>query len=108
MATPQITLVKAVSDTDAPPGTVLIYSVDYLSNGSAGAYNVVIVDEVPAPVIYQTGSAVGPGALIEFSHDSGASFDSSEAPPVTHIRWSFPAAFAPGNGGQVSFEALIP
>jgi uncharacterized repeat protein (TIGR01451 family) len=107
VATPAMTLVKAVSESSGPPGTLLTYTVTYLSNGSTPAYNVAIVDEVPPDTTYEPGSASGAGATIEFSHDGGASFDGSEAAPVTHVRWSFPAPLAPGETGQVSFEATI-
>jgi hypothetical protein len=108
VVTPALTLVKAVSDASAPPGTILSYTLNYLSSGTTTAYSVVIVDEIPAPAVYQAGSATGAGATIEFSHDGGSSFDGSEAAPVTHIRWSFAAPIAPGESGQVSFQALIP
>jgi len=107
VATPAMTLIKAVSDASGPPGTLLTYTVTYLSNGATPAYNVAIVDAVPDYTVYAAGSASGAGATIEFSHDGGASFDGSEAAPVTHLRWSFSAPLAPGDTGQVSFQAAI-
>jgi len=107
VATPAMTLVKAVSDNSGPPGTLLTYTVTYLSNGTTPAYNVAIIDEVPPNTVYEPGSAGGAGTTIEFSHDGGAGFDGSEAAPVTHIRWSFSAPLAPGDTGQVSFRATI-
>lgn len=107
VATPDMTLVKAVSDGSGPPGTLLTYTITYLSNGSTPAYNVAIVDPVPAETAYVSGSASGAGVTIEFSHDGGASFDGSDAAPVTHVRWSFSAPLAPGETGQVSFQATI-
>jgi len=108
IATPGITLVKAVSAPSAVPGDVLTYSVAYTSDGSTGAHNVVVVDEVPAPAVYVAGSATGAGATIAFSHDGGLTFDSSEAAPVTHVRFLFPAPMAPGASGTVTFEAFVP
>ena len=107
VATPALTLVKAVSDASGPPGTLMTYTVTWLSNGSTPAYNVAIIDPVPPETAYEPGSASGAGATIEFSHDGGHSFDGSEAAPVTHLRWSFPAPLAPGETGQVSFQAAI-
>jgi len=108
VATPGITLVKAVSAATAAPGDVLAYTVAYTSGGSTGAHNVVVVDEVPAAVAYVAGSATGAGATITFSHDGGTTFDASETVPVTHIRWTFAAPMAPGTSGSLTFQALVP
>ena len=51
---------------------------------------------------------LGPGALIEFSHDGGTSFDVSDAAPVTHVRWTFSTPLGVGSSGQVSYQAVIP
>jgi len=107
VATPGITLVKAVSAATAVPGDVLTYTVVYTSDGTTGAHNVVVVDEVPAAVAYVAGSATGPGATITFSHDGGVTFDASEAVPVTHVRWTFAAPLAPGASGTVTFQAVV-
>lgn len=107
VARPAITLVKTVSDATAAPGAPLTYAVAYTSDGAVEAHAVVLVDPLPAEVAYIPGSATGPGTLIEFSHDGGATWDTSEAAPVTHIRWSLVAPLAPGDGGTVSFQASI-
>ncbi len=108
VATPAVTLVKSVSTAEAVPGDVLSYVVSYTSTGSVDAYQVVVVDAVPPPCVYVPGSAAGAGAIVEFSHDGGASFDLSEAAPVTHVRFTLAAPLAPGSGGQVSFRARVP
>lgn len=108
VATPAVTLVKSVNAATAVPGDVLTYTVNYASNGSTDAYDVVLVDAVPMPGIYVAGSASGAGAAIAFSHDGGATFDASEAAPVTHVRWTFPTPLAPGMTGSVSFSAEVP
>ena len=107
VSTPNITLVKAVDRATAPPGSVLTYSVTYTSNGSAEAYNSVIVDTIPAFTVYQTGSATGAGSLIEFSHDGGNTYDASDAAPVTHIRWTLNPLLATGSSGSVGFRVTV-
>lgn len=105
---PTVTLVKSVSAALAAPGDLLTYSVNWLNSGSATAYEVVLVDPVPVPTVYEPGTASGPGATIEFSHDGGGTWDTSEAAPVTHIRFRFAAPLPPGASGSVAFQARIP
>jgi uncharacterized repeat protein (TIGR01451 family) len=108
VAIPAITLVKTVDRANALPGDSLTYTVTYTSTGSVDAHQVVLVDPIPSPTIYESGSATGSNAVIEFSHDGGVSFDASEAAPVTHIRWRFPSPFSPGTTGTVSFRVSVP
>ena len=49
-----------------------------------------------------------PGAMIEFSHDCGTSFDVSDAASVTHVRWTFSTPLGVGSSGQVAYQAVIP
>ncbi len=104
---PTMTLVKAVDRASAAPGDVLTYSVVYTSAGGADALGVVVTDAVPPETDYVAGSASGTGALVEFSHDGGVTFDVSETPPVTHVRWSFPTPLSPGASGTVTFQATV-
>lgn len=108
VVTPGITLVKSVDRSDAVPGDVITYTVTYTSDGNADAHTVTLVDPIPPPTVYVAGSASGTGATIEFSHDGGGTFDTSEALPVTHVRWSFPSPMPPGVSGSVSFQVLVP
>ena len=107
VATPGVTLAKAVNAATAAPGDVLTYTIAYTSDGTTNAHNVVVVDAVPAETAYFAGSATGAGATITFSHDGGATFDASEAAPVTHVRWTFAAPMAAGQSGTVSFQATV-
>jgi uncharacterized repeat protein (TIGR01451 family) len=104
---PAVTLVKSVSTASAVPGETLTYTVSYTSSGAVDAHEVVLVDPVPADLLYLPGSSTGPGTVIEFSHDDGATFDGSETAPVTHVRWSLTAPLAPGESGSVSFRAQV-
>ena len=108
VAIPGITLVKTVDRAEAQPGQTLAYSMTYTSVGSVEARRVVVLDEIPVPSIYVPGSAAGDGSEIAFSHDGGATFDGSEATPVTHIRWRIQAPLTPGDSGVVSFRVRVP
>ncbi len=108
VASPAMTLVKSVSSAAAGPGDTITYSVAWASDGTVPSYNVVLVDAVPPPTAYVAGSVTGPGTVITFSHDGGMTFDASETPPVTHIRWSFPSPLSPGAAGTVGFQVTVP
>jgi uncharacterized repeat protein (TIGR01451 family) len=107
VARPDITLVKSVDRANADPGDLLTYTVSYTSDGTADAHNAIIVDAIPVFTVYQTGSAVGAGSTIEFSHDGGGTFDGSDAAPVTHIRWTLGTPLAPGAVGSVRFQVAV-
>ena len=108
VSTADMTLVKSVNTASTVPGKLLTYTVVYTSAGSTDAYNSVIIDPVPASTAYVSGSAVGPGTIIEFSHDGGISYDGLETAPVTHIRWTITTPLAPGDSGTLSFQTLVP
>jgi uncharacterized repeat protein (TIGR01451 family) len=107
VAVPQLTVVKAVDRASAAPGDVLTYTVSFTSSGVTDAHHVVVVDAVPADTVYVLGSATGAGALIEFSHDGGISFDATESAPITHLRWTLAAPLAPGDSGTATFRAVV-
>jgi len=108
VAFPQVTAVKAVDRPNATPGDVLTYTVTYTSTGALPALHVVVADAVPPPTEYVAGSAAGAGATIEFSHDGGVSFDASETPPITHVRFRRIDPLPPGGSGTVSFRVRVP
>lgn len=107
VATPSMTLVKSVSSAAAVPGDVLTYTVAYAAGGSAPAYGVTLVDPIPSQTDYMAGSASAPGASVTFSHDGGASWNGSDALPVTHVRFVFAAPLAPGASGSASFRVTV-
>jgi uncharacterized repeat protein (TIGR01451 family) len=108
IATPQLTLLKSVSSPTVAPGDRLTYTVSYTNAGTVPAVSAILIDSVPSPSIFVTGSAAGGGTTIGFSHDGGLTFDASQAAPVTHIRWALASALAPGAGGSVSFQVDVP
>jgi uncharacterized repeat protein (TIGR01451 family) len=107
VTSPEITLVKSVSANQAIPGDSLTYFVDYANAGNGDAFQVLILDTIPANTTYVPGSASGAGMLIEFSHDGGGSFDTSDLLPITHIRWSLLLPLVPGAAGTVSFSVVV-
>jgi uncharacterized repeat protein (TIGR01451 family) len=107
IATPALTVVKSVDRAAARPGDVLTYSIAYTAVGSAAAYSIAVTDAVPANTVYVAASATGAGTTITFSHDGGATYTSSDAAPVTHIRWLRTSPLAPGGSGTTSFQAAV-
>jgi len=81
--------------------------VIYTGGGSSPAHSVVVIDGVPPETSYTLGSALGPGTLIEFSTDGGATYGPAESEGVTHIRWIRLAPLAPGENGTVSFGVWV-
>ncbi len=105
---PTLTLLKLADKGSALPGETITYTVTYTNAGDMDAQNVTLTDAAPAPAVYVAGSAAGAGMTITFSHDGGATFDASEAPPVTHVRWELAGALAPAVSGTVSFAVQVP
>jgi uncharacterized repeat protein (TIGR01451 family) len=104
---PQLTLLHAVDRPAAAPGALLTYTTTYTNAGSDSVRTVVLQSAVPANTIYVAGSAAGAGTVMAWSHDNGTSWDASEAPPVTHVRWTRLAALAVGGAGSVSFQVQV-
>jgi uncharacterized repeat protein (TIGR01451 family) len=107
VATPRVTLVKSVDRASAAPGESLTYSLTYTSGGSAAAYAVTVTDPIPAGTAYVPGSASGPGTTVSFSRDGGATYGASDAPPVSHVRFTLAAPLIPGATGSVSFRVTL-
>jgi uncharacterized repeat protein (TIGR01451 family) len=109
IAAPTLGVLKSVNPTgDQPPGATLTYTVVVTNNGAAQANSVVVTDPVPVNTTYVTSSAAGAGTTIEYSHDGGATYDGSDAAPVTHIRWTLLAPLAASGGSAtVSFQVTI-
>jgi uncharacterized repeat protein (TIGR01451 family) len=107
IAQPSLTLVKGVDKAAAPPGGLLTYTVTYANAGGGDAVQVVVVDSVPAYTTYVTGSAVGAGMTINWSHDGGLTWDATDTAPVTHVRWQLGSTLAPGGSGSVTFQVTV-
>lgn len=99
-------------------GQVVYYTVRITNPTPVFANNVVVSQMVPANTIYMEGSAVGPGAEVEFSVDGGVTYaraenlkldDGTRAPPerYTHIRWRLQNPLAPGAVALARFRATF-
>jgi uncharacterized repeat protein (TIGR01451 family) len=104
---PALTLVKSADRGAAAPGDFITYTTAFANAGVDPALQVVLEDRVPPNTSYVMGSAAGAGTTLTFSHDDGLSFDTTEAPPVTHVRWTLLAPLASGAGGSVSFQVQV-
>lgn len=104
---PVLTLLKAVDQAVAAPQAVLTYTITYTNTGNADALAVEVTDPVPASTTFEAGSATGAGMTISWSHDGGLTWDASEAPPVTHVRWQLAGTLPPGASGTVAFQVRV-
>lgn len=66
---PVLQIEKTVNRPTARPGERVAYTVTYRNSGTADAENVVVMDELPEPLTYVTGSATG-GAFYESSSNT--------------------------------------
>jgi hypothetical protein len=96
------------------PGDRLRYVIEYGNTSEEATVEpdtLVITTPVPPDLRYLPGSAEGANAVITVS-TNGESFAPERAPasaatPVSHLRWRIGTALAPGEGGLVSFEAVL-
>ena len=104
---PELTLNKSVDKPTAVPGEVLSYTIIYSNIGTGNANNIIITESIPTNSTYVTGSAGGAGMVIQYSHDGGFNYDSSEAAPVTDIMYSRSTPLAPGNSGSITLQVTV-
>jgi uncharacterized repeat protein (TIGR01451 family) len=108
VALPSLIFTKKVIYTGTiSTGATLTYTLYYENVGAGTATNVILTDVIPAGTTYITDSAAGANTVISYSHDGGITFDSSQSPPVTHIRWELTIDIVPGESGNVSFKVRI-
>ncbi|MEO0982780.1 MAG: hypothetical protein AAFX03_09035 [Pseudomonadota bacterium] len=103
------------------PGEEVVYAIDYRNTGSDAADNVSLVMPIPDEVVYVEDSATSGAGRVEFSADNGGTFAPRDeliigagsrrhtalAEDITHVRWTFADAVAPGASGQVLFHAIV-
>ncbi|MEM9670529.1 MAG: hypothetical protein AAF950_16535 [Pseudomonadota bacterium] len=105
------------------PGDTLFYHIDYSNDSADPAEDVELVMVVPAEVSYleNTANSGGIDARLVFSADNGETFSprrrlktikngvsqTASAGDITHIKWTFKEAIAPGADGKVSFRATV-
>lgn len=105
VGTPTIVATKTVTPTGPQtPGATLTYTVWFKNTGEGTATNVVVIDQVPEGTEYVLNTTT-PMAN-EFSHDGGQTYDTSEALPVTHLKWNI-GELAPGEERRIIFQVRI-
>jgi hypothetical protein len=81
----------------------------------------VITNPISNDLTYVTGSAIGPGTVIEFSVDGGQTFGQADellvgtnggqrpagADDFTHVRWTMENELAAGAQGMARFRARL-
>lgn len=90
----QISIV--VDKSNALPTDTLNYITTYQNIGDSKACTILIIETIPACTQFIPGSATGSGVDIYYSHDGGASFDSSDELPVSHIKYQRLTDLEPG------------
>lgn len=112
---------ELVPATTVVPGDVVIYTTTVENIANEAADNVVITNPVPEHLSYVAGSAFGPGMVIEFSVDGGASFAAAEDLTVdddgrtrtarpqefTHVRFVLQGELAAGAQSLARFRARL-
>ncbi|MEW6607177.1 MAG: hypothetical protein AB1414_06935 [bacterium] len=105
--TPTIVATKTVSpEGPQRPGTELDYTISLQNTGNGTATLIMVTDQVPPGTEYVAGSTWGAGFAYSWSHDGGMTYDTSEAFPVTHIRFNR-AYLSPGESAQLGFSVRI-
>lgn len=103
------------------PGDTVVYLLTYTNGGAEAAQSVELTMPVPAEMSFIERSANVDGTVVTFSVDGGATFAqrgeltvtvdgearNALAEDITHVRWAFEEAIAPGAQGEVSFRAVL-
>lgn len=105
----------------AEPGEELAYVVSFRNEGPEPEDGLVMTVPVPDDMVYVEDSVVADNARVDFSVDGGRSFaprdgllvaEGEEVRPasadeITHVRWTFARAVAPGEEGMLAFHAML-
>ena len=103
------------------PGERVVYTITFRNIGEEPAENVVITNPINENLTYADGSAFGPGTVIEFSVDGGATFGdagslsvtedgvtrAANATDYTHLRWTMQDDLAVGAQGVARFTGVL-
>lgn len=106
---------------EVAPGDEVRYVLEFANQGEAPASNVRLDMPVPAEINLIEGSVVPGEAEVTFSVDRGESFARrgdltisvngaeriATAEEITHIRWTFAGAIAPGEAGEISYRGVL-
>lgn len=100
------------------PGDRLSISLDWANRSGKAADHFVVTDPIPSGLLFADnasggadlsvdgGKTFGPLAALKVTDPQGHSRAATMA-DVTHIRWAFNRSIAPGEHGQLRFEALV-
>lgn len=103
------------------PGEELAYVVSFRNEGSEPEAGMVMTVPVPDDMVYVEDSVIADDAAVDFSVDGGKSFAPRDglivadgdmtrlafAAEITHVRWTFARAVAPGEEGMLAFHAIL-
>jgi uncharacterized repeat protein (TIGR01451 family) len=116
------TVTKLIPADKVVPGDLVLYTLE-LRNAAPRALDApMVVEPIPAHMVYVANSAAGPGSEITFSVDAGHSFDRPEnlnvtgangerrhaiASDYTHIRWQMKSLVKSSSVAFVRFRARV-
>ena len=103
------------------PGDDVVYTITFTNTSDESAENIVITNPLAGELTYVSGSAFGPGTIIEFSADGGNTYgdaneltvtEGGEERPArpedfTHIRWVMQNDLQAGAQGLARFRARL-
>ena len=112
---------KLVPAEDLSPGDELVITVTFLNTTQHALDGVRITQPIPPTMRYVEGSGVGPGSLVLYSVDGGASYGqpnelaitadgarrAATASDYTQVRWLIKAPLAAGARAFVRFRATV-
>jgi uncharacterized repeat protein (TIGR01451 family) len=100
------------------PGSRILYVFSFRNNGPKPATGVVFTDPVPAGMTFDgtddasavvsvdAGASWGPLALAKVRTAAGV-LRAAQPGDVTHVRWAFRTAIAPGSSGKLSMRVIV-
>ena len=112
---------RLVAADTVVPGDDVVYTITFTNISNDAAENVVITNPISENLTYVSGSAFGPGTVIEFSIDGGQSFAAPDqlrvnadgefrtarAEDFTHVRWTMQDELQSGAQGMAQFRARL-
>ncbi|MEW6007207.1 MAG: hypothetical protein AB1595_03515 [bacterium] len=104
--TPTITGTKTVSPSDKSIGEYasFTYTIEYKNEGDGTATNVMIYDQIPEGMVYESGSAGTETLPATITYSSnGIDWQTKETNPVIYILWEIIGNIEPYGTGTVKF-----
>ena len=113
---------RLVAADDLSPGDELVVTVTFLNTTQHALDGLRITQPIPPSMRYVEGSGVGPGSLVLYSVDGGATYGqpselalvaadgvrrAATAADYTHVRWLIKAPLAAGARAFVRFRATV-